>query len=261
MNTPPAPSERFPLSTLVSLLDETLRIHEIRDASAALNGLQIENDGCVSKVALAVDGSQKTIDDAIEAGADFLLLHHGLYWGGLRPLTGWWKHKVVSCLRANLAVYAAHLPLDLHPELGNNACMAAELGLRDIRPEVEIHGQNIGLSGFFPGSIRDLKERYAAITGSAVTGYMHHGEHPANRVALCSGAAGDAIYQMQEKGYSCYLTGEENHWVSNAARDMGISVFFAGHYATETFGVRALGKLLREKFGLPTVFLDNPTGM
>lgn len=251
----------IPLSSIVSLLNSTLRIDEVHDASVALNGLQIENNGFVSKVALAVDGSQKSIDDAIAAGADLLLLHHGLYWSGLRPLTGWWKHKIVSCLRANLAVYAAHLPLDIHPVLGNNACIASALGLLDIQPDVDIHGQRVGLSGYFQGSVNELKERYGAVTGSRITGFTSRGESPAGRVALCSGDAGDSIYQMKEKGFTCYLTGEENHWVCNAARDMDISVFFAGHYATETFGVRALGKFLQEEFGLPFVFLDNPTGM
>lgn len=250
-----------PLTSIVSLLDRTLRIDEIHDASAALNGLQIENNGDINKVALAVDGSQKSIDGAIAAGADLLLLHHGLYWSGLRPLTGWWKHKIVSCLQANLAVYAAHLPLDIHPVLGNNACIASALGLLDIQPAVEIHGQHVGLSGYFQGSINELKERYADLTHSCITGYTHEGDSPAGRVALCSGDAADVIYQVKEKGFTCYLTGEENHWVCNAARDMGVSVFFAGHYATETFGVRALGKFLQEEFGLPFVFLDNPTGM
>jgi hypothetical protein len=103
--------------------------------------------------------------------------------------------------------------------------------------------------------------KYAEITGATVTGIVHDGAAPAGRVAICSGGAGEEIYQMHEKGYGTYLTGEENHWVSNAAQDMGINILFAGHYATETFGVKALGALLEEKFGLPTIFIDNPTGM
>lgn len=251
----------IPLHSITDLLDSTLRIREIRDASVALNGLQVENNGSITKVALAVDGSQKTIDDAIAAGADLLILHHGIYWCGLRPMTGWFKKKIESCLQHNLAVYGAHLPLDLHPELGNNASIAKALGLQDITPEVDYHGTLIGMAGTFNGTVAELRAKFAEITGATVTGIVHDGDAPASRVAICSGGAGEEIYQMHEKGYGTYLTGEENHWVSNAAQDMGINILFAGHYATETFGVKALGALIEKKFGLPTIFIDNPTGM
>ena len=244
------------LEDIVTLLDATLRTGEVKDAPVALNGLQVENDGCVRKVALAVDGSQRTLDAAVAAGADLLVLHHGLFWCGLRPLTGWWKRKVETCLRANLAVYAAHLPLDIHPELGNNAQLAAALGLQDIRPELEYC-----YSGVFPGTVAELRDRYAAVTGCPVTGPMPTPDAPAGRVMLCSGGGGPEVYAVQKLGYQTFLTGEENHWVSYTAEDMGMNLFFAGHYATETFGVKALGRLLEERFGLPVVFLDNPTGM
>lgn len=244
------------LEDIVTLLDATLRTGEVKDAPVALNGLQVENDGCVRKVALAVDGSQRTLDATVAAGADLLVLHHGLFWCGLRPLTGWWKRKVETCLRANLAVYAAHLPLDVHPELGNNAQLAAALGLQDIRPELEYC-----YSGVFPGTVAELRDRYAAVTGCPVTGPMLTPDAPAGRVMLCSGGGGPEVYAVQKLGYQTFLTGEENHWVSYTAEDMGMNLFFAGHYATETFGVKALGRLLEERFGLPVVFLDNPTGM
>lgn len=250
-----------PLQHITNLLDTTLRIREIKDASVALNGLQVENNGQVTKVALAVDGSQKTIEDAIAAGADMLILHHGIYWCGLRPMTGWFKKKIETCLQHNLAVYGAHLPLDLHPELGNNAGIAQALGLSDCTPEVDYHGTLIGVAGTFNGTVAELRDKYASITGSSITGFVQDAAAPAGRVAVCSGGAGDVIYQMHEKGYRTYLTGEENHWVVNAAQDMGVNILFAGHYATETFGVKALGKLIETQFGLPTVFIDNPTGM
>lgn len=250
-----------PLSAIVSLLDKTLRVAEVRDASSALNGLQVENNGRITKVAFAVDGSQKTIDDAIAAGADLLVLHHGIFWCGLRPLTGWWKKKVETCLRGNLAVYSAHLPLDMHPELGNNAGLARGLGLTNVLPEVDFRGTLIGLSGDFSGTVGELRDRFAALVGGHVTGIIHRAEAPAGRVALCSGGGGDEIYQVHAKGYGTYITGEENHWVANAAQDVGINLLFGGHYATETFGVKSVGALLEREFGLPTVFIDNPTGM
>lgn len=249
------------LFDITTLLDNTLNITGIKDAPVALNGLQVENSGVVHKVALAVDGSQKTIEAAIAAGADLLILHHGIFWSGLRPLTGWWKKKVETCLHADLAVYAAHLPLDLHPEFGNNAGIAKGLGLLEVQPEVDYHGILIGLSGVFPGTVGELKEAFSQQTGAPVTGSIVNENAPAGRIALCSGGGGSEIYQMHDKGYMTYLTGEENHWVVNAAEDMGMNILFAGHYATETFGVKALGRLLEECFGLETVFIDNPTGM
>lgn len=251
----------IPLADIVSLLDAELRISAIHDAPVALNGLQVENDGYVSKVALAVDGTQKTLDDAVAAGADLLLLHHGIFWSGLRPITGWWRRKLETCLQHNLAVYGAHLPLDAHTTLGNNAGIARELGLNDIEPELEDHGTAIALSGIFPGTVGELREKYAAITGAGITGVIHDAAAPAGRVVVCSGSAGPDIYRVESKGYTTFLTGEENHWVLNAAQDMGVNILFAGHYATETFGVRALGQLLRERFGLPFIFIDNPTGL
>lgn len=249
------------LQDITNLLDSTLRIAEVKDAPVALNGLQVENNGQVTKVALAVDGSQKTIEAAIAAGADLLILHHGIYWCGLIPMTGWFRKKICTCLEHNLAVYGAHLPLDMHPELGNNAEIATALGLKDCSPEVNYKGTLIGQSGEFSGTVGELRAKFAEICGGEVTGYVANADAPAGRVAVCSGGAGDSVYEMHAKGYSTYLTGEENHWVVNAAEDCGINILFGGHYNTETFGVKALGRLLEQKFGLPTVFIDNPTGM
>lgn len=254
-------TDMISLSEITELLDTTLRVGEIKDASVALNGLQVENNGTVTKVALAVDGSQKTIEDAIEAGADLLILHHGIYWCGLRPMTGWFKKKICTCLEHNLAIYSAHLPLDMHPEFGNNAGIARALGLKDCRPEVDYHGTLIGQSGVFSGTVGELRTRYADICACNVTGHICNEQDAAGRIAICSGGAGDVIYQMHEKGYRTYLTGEENHWVTNAAADLGMNILFAGHYATETFGVKSLGQLLAEHYNLSTVFIDNPTGM
>ncbi len=252
------------LTEIVRLLDTTLDISPAtagRDATVALNGLQVENDGTVHKVAAAVDGTLKTLRDAIDCGADLLLLHHGLFWGGLRPITGWWREKIELCLKHNLAVYSAHLPLDVHPTLGNNACLVRELGLVNTSPTLEHRGLHLALCGDFPGSMAQLRERYAAVTGSPITGYVRDAAAPAGRVLVCSGAAGPEIYRVQECGITTFLTGEQNHWVLNAAADMGINLLFAGHYATETFGVRALADLLAEKYGLPTQFIHNPTGL
>ncbi len=256
MNKPPTA-----LADIVTLLNDTLSIHDVKDAPVALNGLQVENNGTVSRVALAVDASQATLDAAVAAGADLLIVHHGLFWCGLRPLTGWWKKKVETCLAGNLAVYAAHLPLDMHPTLGNNACIARELGLADVQPEICYGGTCIGMAGTFDGTVEELAERYAEVTGAPVRGVILNASAPAGRVAICSGGAAGEIYQVADKGYSCYLSGEELHWAATTAEDAGVNLLLAGHYATETFGVQALGDLITQRFGLPCTFIDMPTGM
>ncbi len=249
------------LNDIVTLLDETLRIHEVKDAPVALNGLQVENSGQVTRVALAVDASQATLEAAVATGADLLIVHHGLFWSGLRPLTGWWKKKVTTCINNNLAVYAAHLPLDMHPTLGNNACIARALGLEDVQPEISYGNTCIGMAGTFAGTVGELAAKYAEVTGAPVRGTILDTNAPAGRVAICSGGAAGEVYEAAAKGYNCYLSGEELHWAATAAEDMGINLLLAGHYATETFGVEALGELLTERFGLPCTFIDMPTGM
>ena len=227
----------------------------------AINGLQVENNGQVHKIALAVDATQKTIDDAIESKADLLIVHHGIFWCGLRPIVGWWRHKIETCLSHNLAVYSAHLPLDVHPTLGNNIGIARALGLSRISPEMERHGIALAVSGIFDGSVGELSRLYAEVTEAEVTGNIDDPDAPAERVIISSGSAGPEIYRIQEKGFTTFLTGEQNHWVLNAAHDMHMNVLFAGHYASDTFGVKSLGAMLHERYELPTVFIHNPTRM
>lgn len=250
-----------PLKDIVNLLDTTLDIGRIPDAPQAMNGLQIENDGTVTKIAAAVDGSQSTIEAAVAMGADLLILHHGIYWPGLQPITGWWKKKIQTALGNNLAIYSAHLPLDMHPELGNNACIAHALGLENTHPEITYNGIKIGIRGTYPGTLGELQTQYEEILGSPVTGIISDDlSSPAGEIAVCSGGAAGEIYALHKLGIRTYLTGETVHWAITTAEDMGINLLFGGHYATETFGVQALGALLERTFGLPCTFIDNPTG-
>ena len=227
----------------------------------AINGLQVENNGLVHKIALAVDATQKTLDDAIIAKADLLIVHHGIFWCGLRPIIGWWRQKIETCLNHNLAIYSAHLPLDVHPTLGNNIGIARALNLSRISSEIERHGIALAVSGIFSGSVGELRNAYAQVTEAEVTGNIADPDAPAGRVIISSGSAGPEIYRIQEKGFTTFLTGEQNHWVLNAAHDMHMNVLFAGHYASETFGVKSLGAMLHERYRLPTVFIHNPTRM
>ena len=160
-----------------------------------------------------------------------------------------------------MAVYSAHLPLDVHPTLGNNIGIARALRLSRISSEMERHGIALAVSGVFNGSVDELRRAYAEVTEAEVTGNVDDPEAPAGRVIISSGSSGPEIYRIQEKGFTTFLTGEQNHWVLNAAHDMHMNVLFAGHYASETFGVKSLGAMLHERYLLPTVFIHNPTRM
>lgn len=250
------------LQDIVSFLDETLHVDTLKDYPNAFNGLQIENNGIVTRVAVAVDATRHTLEEAIALGADILIAHHGVFWGGLQPITGWRKKTIETALHGNLAVYAAHLPLDMHHKLGNNAVIARLLKLRNISPEIECFSQNIGIAGDFDGTLGELKIAYERILGSCVSGVMSDSsDTPVGRIAICSGAAAGEIYKLHDKGYRTYLTGEKCHWAFGAAEDMGMNILFGGHYATETFGVQAVGRLLQEKFGLTYSFIHHPTGV
>lgn len=249
-----------PLADITSFLDEELRTASFTDSPRAQNGLQLDNDGGISRVAVAVDGTQRTIEAAIEAGADLLILHHGIFWSGQLPVTGWWKRKLETALRANLAIYAAHLPLDMHPELGNNACLARELGLAMRAPETDRHGNPVGMAGNFDGTPGELKAACERLLGGPVAAVLAGPPNePVGRMAICSGDAAGDIYDVFARGYRTYLTGEICHWAIGAAEDLGMNLLFGGHYATETFGVRQLGALLERRFGLPWTFIHEPT--
>ncbi len=250
------------LQTVVSFLDETLRINAVKDYPNAFNGLQIENNGSVNRVAVAVDATRRTLEEAVTLGADLLIVHHGIFWGGMQPITGWRKKTIETALYGNLAIYAAHLPLDMHPKLGNNAEIARLLSLRNTESEIECFGENIGIAGDFDGTLGELKVAFERILGSPVFGVMSDSpDAPVGRIAVCSGAAAGEIYKLHDKGYRTYLTGEQCHWAFGTAEDMDMNILFGGHYATETFGVRALGQLLQEKFALPHSFIHHPTGV
>ncbi len=244
------------LNDLVLELEELLRNKETEDYKNAFNGLQIENTGKVEKIAVAADGCEASILAAVAGGFDLLIVHHGLFWNGAAPLTGPYFRKVRAAMEGNLAVYSSHLPLDLHPTVGNNALFADmlkfptdRLPFLDVGLQVEVN--------------LDRDELQAAI-GEVVGGRVHlapGGPASCRRVGVCTGGAGGEIFKAAAAGVDTFITGEGPHWSYTAAEELGINLFYAGHYATETFGVKALGAHLEAKFGLPWQFLDHPTGL
>jgi len=244
------------LTELVSYVDGYLRVLEVPDAPHAINGLQVANAGTVSRLAAAVDLCEATVRMAAEQGADLLLVHHGLFWGGLQPLTGRAYRRVAGLMAQNIALYSAHLPLDLHPDVGNNAVLA-----RQLRGEFgEEYGVRIGRWGETDVSRDALARQLAALTSSAPR-LMAFGPERVRRVGIVTGAAGSMIAQAAAAGLDTFVTGEGPHHTFFDAEELKLNVFYAGHYATETVGVKALAEHLHVRFHLPWTFLDHPTGL
>ncbi|HET9384341.1 MAG TPA: Nif3-like dinuclear metal center hexameric protein [Gemmatimonadales bacterium] len=249
------------LDTLVSYLDDYLRVaEEVADAPEALNGLQVANSGEVGKLAAAVDLCEATVRMAVEQRADCLLVHHGLFWGGLRPLAGPSYRRVAALIKGNIALYSAHLPLDRHPQVGNNAVLAGLLGIT-VRGEFgSYHGAPIGVWGEYNGTRDELSWSITKALGTAPR-LLPFGSAQIKKIGIVTGAGGSLISQAASAGLDSYVTGEGQHWTFFDAEELGLNVFFAGHYATETVGVKSLAEHVSKKFNIPWVFLDHPTGL
>lgn len=249
------------LADLQAYLDDFLRIGAERaDAPEALNGLQVANRGEVTALAAAVDVCEATIRMAADEKANLLLVHHGLFWGGLRPLTGPMYRRVAGLLTNDIALYAAHLPLDRHPVVGNNIVLARMLGLEPRGEFGEYHGAPIGVWGEADVSRDDLTDAIAAAL-RATPRVLPFGPDRVRRVGVITGSGGSMIAQAAAAGLDTLVTGEGQHWTYFDAEELGVNVYFAGHYATETVGVKALAEHVAAKFDLPWVFLDHPTGL
>jgi dinuclear metal center YbgI/SA1388 family protein len=249
-----------PLAQIAAYCDEYLALTEFQDWAGAANGLQVQNDGSVTRLAAAVDGSLATVRLAAEAGANLLLVHHGLFWGPTHPWTGKKYELLQTLLNRNLAVYSAHLPLDAHPVVGNNAQLCRALGFKRLERFFETKGQPIGYSSPTRISRDELVARVAQATGSAPT-VIPGGPNLCRKVGVVTGGAGDELKQAAAEGVDTFVTGEGRHWTYALAEEVGLNVIYAGHYATETFGVKALAAHLARRFRLPWVFLDHPTGL
>lgn len=246
---------------LVTYLDETLRITEIKDSSQ--NGLQVEGPKEVAKVAFAVDGCQASFEQAVAVGAQLLIVHHGLFWDKPLRLVGPLYRRARTLIEGDCGLYGVHLPLDIHPELGNNAELARLLELKDTHAFGEYHGSEIGIGGELapPLPLDTLVERLTEATGEPPVRVLAHGPEEVSRVGCVSGGAAFLMDQVVGSGFDTFVTGETSHTFFHQAAEYGLNVIYGGHYGTETLGVKALARHLEEKFGLTTLFLDIPTGM
>jgi dinuclear metal center YbgI/SA1388 family protein len=248
------------LSQIVSYADEHLRIREIHDWPNALNGLQVENSGAATKIGAAVDVSTRVIEMAIERGINFLIVHHGLFWPGLQPITGGRRRMLEQMFRNDLALFSAHLPLDIHSVLGNNAQLANSLDLGDTKPFFETKGQPIGLRIEAQISRDELSRKLEQSLGGPVKVFAA-GPARTKSIGLITGGAGSEIYAVAREGIETFITGEAPHWAAIAAEELGMNLLLGGHYATETFGVKALAAHLSDRLDLPWEFIDSPTGL
>ena len=248
------------LSTIVKYCDRTLRTAEVKDFDGAVNGLQVENRGGVTRIAATVDASLATVRLAIAAKADLLIVHHGLFWSPSHPWTGKRYELLRLLLEHNVAVYSSHLPLDAHPRLGNNAQLCAALGFRKLKPFFFAKGQFIGWQTRHKIARQDLANRLAKILGAPPL-LLPGGASSCHRIGVVTGGAGGDLKIAAKEGVDTFITGEGPHHTHALAEDLGLNVFYGGHYATETFGVKALAAHLSAKFALPWTFLDHPSGL
>lgn len=248
------------LATLTAYCDRTLRTATVEDFKGAVNGLQVENSGTVTRIAAAVDGSLATVKLAVAAGADLLIVHHGLFWSPRQPWTGVHYELMRLLVQNNVAVYSSHLPLDAHPKLGNNAQLCAVLGLKKLQPFFLEKGQYIGLKSKAKISRAELAKKLERAT-SVKTKLIPGGNTMCENIGVVTGGAGGELKLAASEGVDTFITGEGPHWTFALAEELGINVLYGGHYATETFGVKALAAELSKRFKLPWEFLDHPSGL
>ncbi len=248
------------LQTIVAHCDKILHTTTIGDYDDAANGLQVENSGAVTKIAAAVDASLATVKLAIAAKADLLIVHHGLFWSPRQPWTGKNYELLKLLTENNLAIYSSHLPLDAHPKLGNNARLCALLGLKNLKPFFLSHGQTIGFKSQTKISRSELAAKLERATGAKLK-IIPGGKNICEKIGVLTGGAGAELKQAAAEGVDTFITGEGPHWTYALAEELGLNVFYGGHYATETFGVKALAAELSKKFKVPWTFLDHPTGL
>ncbi|MBP1911836.1 Nif3-like dinuclear metal center hexameric protein [Thermococcus stetteri] len=245
---------------LVSFLDEYLNISAYPDKSS--NGLQVEGKEEVERIAFTVDTTLRTIERAAKAGADMMIVHHGMIWGGINYVTGLHYKRLKAIIENGLNLYVAHLPLDAHPEVGNNVELLRLLDLEPKGPFGEYKGLTIGFWGEFeePQPIEKIAQIVAEKLDTTVRTY-EFGKREIKTVGAISGAGAFALEEAWRKGIDLLITGEFGHADYLTAIDLPQSVLVAGHYKTETLGVKALMPVVKEKFDVDVFFIDEPTGL
>lgn len=242
------------LNSIVQYCDDRTNRREVPDYPGAYNGLQLENNGHVSRIAASVDASEEVFEKCVSEGIDFLIVHHGPFWAPIAPLTGTRYRKFQKALQNNLAVYGSHLPLDLHAEIGNNVLLAKELDLTPSGQFATFEGVDIGWYCDTDIQRKILLKRLKAKFPRTIA--MEHGPEQLNRVAILTGSGGDTLTKLKAKGIDTLITGECSQHHFALSQEIGINFFNCGHYDTEVFAVQALASEVAEKFNLPWQFID-----
>jgi dinuclear metal center YbgI/SA1388 family protein len=250
------------LESLLQYLDAYLGVSAHPDYPQALNGLQVGGPEEVSQIVAAVDASEASILEAVDRGADLMIVHHGLFWGGLRPMTGRLLRRVQPLIAGEVALYASHLPLDSHAEVGNNALLGRALGLTFEGRFDPYQGLDVGWHGRFVAAVdsAELVTRAETAVGGRVR-IVPGGPSRVERVGVVTGAGADALEEASRLGLDALVTGECSHHHYFDAMELGVHLVLGGHYATETLGVKALAAHVADRFGLTWDFVDRPTGL
>ncbi len=248
------------LSEIIQHCQKTLKPESFTDWDGAVNGLQVENSGKVDRIAACVDATNATIKMAVEAGTNLMIVHHGLFWSPSMPWVGKRREMLEMLIKSDIAVYSSHLPLDAHPRLGNNAQLAAALGFKKLKPFFHEKGQFIGWQAETKISRAELSRALAKILGRTPI-LLPGGGEMCGKIGIVTGAAGGGMKTAAKEGVDTFITGEGQHWTYALAEELGLNVFYGGHYLTETFGVKALASELSKKFRVPWEFLDHPSGL
>ncbi len=243
------------LTEIVKYCDERTRLKEIKDFPGAHNGLQFANNGKVSKIGAAVDAGLTPFEMAVEAKIDFLITHHGMYWNGVQPVVDVEYRKTKLLIDSNLAVYASHLPLDAHPEIGNNALLAKAIGIQASGSFANYEGVDIGFMGTWNEGRESLKKALMKQFGSGIAS-IEFGSNEPEKICICTGSGASVMDEVKRTGADTLITGELKQHSYNIAQEQGLNLYACGHYATETFGVQALAAECAEKFNLPWEFIQ-----
>jgi len=250
-------------SKLDSFFRGLLDIDGFKDADSSLNGLQIDNDGSeIGKIAFAVDACLESFKRAADAGAGLLFVHHGLFWGKVERLSGGYRERIKFLLDNNLALYGVHLPLDQHPQLGNNAILAEKLGITEPEPFGSYHGKKVGYKGNLSAALT-VEEALKRISymGRPPLGVFPFGKKESLTCAVISGGAGYEAFQAMDEGVDLYVTGESAHTIYHAAMENRLNIIAGGHYSTEVWGVRRIMEECVNQLGINCEFIDIPTGL
>lgn len=251
------------IEVLTEYIRTRLNLDEFSSVDVSMNGLQVGRPGKdVHRIVCAVDASLATFEKAVEMKADAIFVHHGLYWGKPIPVTSMHYHRIATLVGNDIALLAAHLPLDAHPTLGNNATMASILQLKEVEPFGMYHGVNIGYKGILPNPLG--ADEIAAKLGLGPETGLHilrFGKEKISSLGIVSGGAANEVQEAITLGLDAYVTGEPSHTMHSYCQESKITMICGGHYATEIFGVQQMATYFTQELGLEASFIALPTAL